>query len=102
MLLQMHRTATRKPSWAWQAITGWTRASLSGLAYDLEKISRWCSDYAISVNCLVSPSSTEKKVGIKYKVKVSNDVSLNAGYSQANRTSTFDHNAVTPLGGLEY
>ncbi|MFZ2162313.1 MAG: MtrB/PioB family decaheme-associated outer membrane protein [Sideroxyarcus sp.] len=70
------------------------------LAYDVEKISRWCSNYALSSNCLVSPSSTENKAGIRYKVKASNDVSLNAGYSQANRTSTYDHNAVTPLAGL--
>jgi MtrB/PioB family decaheme-associated outer membrane protein len=70
------------------------------LAYDLEKISRWCSNYALSANCLVSPSSTENKVGIKYKVKASDDVSLNAGYSLAKRNATYDHNAVTPLGGV--
>lgn len=71
------------------------------LAYDYEKINRWCDNYALAANCLVSPSSTEDKLGIKYKLKANDKVSLNAGYAHANRKSTFDHNAITPLSGLD-
>ncbi len=71
------------------------------LAYNLEDISRWCNSYAIvASNCLVSPASSEDKFSAKYKIKASNDVSLNAGYSHARRKATFDHNAITPLSGL--
>ena len=73
------------------------------LAYDLEKINRGCNNYGIvATNCLVNPSSIENKLGIKYKVKASSDVSLNAGYTHARRMAKFDHNAVTPLGGLDF
>ncbi|MBI4986458.1 MAG: MtrB/PioB family decaheme-associated outer membrane protein [Rhodocyclales bacterium] len=72
------------------------------LAYDHEKISRWCNNYALAAsNCLVSPSSSEDKLGLKYKLKATDDVSVSAGYSYAKRKSTFDHNAVTPLAGLD-
>jgi MtrB/PioB family decaheme-associated outer membrane protein len=69
------------------------------LAYDYEKVKRWCDDYALAANCLVGTSNTENKLGIKYKLKASDDVSLNAGYSYADRDGKFDHNAITPLSG---
>jgi len=71
------------------------------LAYGYEKINRWCDNYALAANCLVSPSSTEDKLGVKYKLKANDEVSLNAGYAHAIRKSTFDHTAITPLGGLD-
>lgn len=71
------------------------------LAYGYEKSSRWCNNYALAANCLVSPSNTEDKLGIKYKLKASDDVSLNAGYTYAKRKATYDHNAITPLAGLD-
>lgn len=71
------------------------------MAYGYEKVSRWCNNYALAANCLVSPSNTEDKLGIKYKLKANNDVSFNAGYSYAKRKATYDHNAITPLAGLD-
>lgn len=71
------------------------------LAYNIEKNSRWCNNMANGFNnCVVSPSSKEDKLGIKYKLKATNDVTFNAGYTYAKRKADFDHNAVTPLSGL--
>ena len=70
------------------------------LAYDMEKISRWCNNYAIAGSCIVATGNSEDKLGVKYKLKASNDVKLNAGYSYARRKVTEDHNAVTALSGL--
>lgn len=71
------------------------------LAYDMEKISRWCNNYAIAGSCIVATGNSEDKLGIKYKLKASNDVKLNAGYSYARRKVTEDLNAVTALSGLD-
>lgn len=72
------------------------------LAYNFETISRWCSNMANGFNnCLVSPSSDENKIALRYKVKPVEDLSFNAAYSYADRHSKFDHNAVTPLSGLD-
>ncbi len=71
------------------------------LAYNHEKNSRWCNNMTNNINCAVSPSSKEDKLGIKYKLKATNDVTFNAGYTYAKRKADFDHNAVTPLSGLD-
>jgi MtrB/PioB family decaheme-associated outer membrane protein len=71
------------------------------LAYDFEKISRWCNNYAFASSCLVDTSNTENKLGVKYKLKANEDVRLNVGYSYAKRTGSYDNNAITPLAGLD-
>lgn len=72
------------------------------LAYDHEDVTRWCNNYGIAgSDCVVSPSSKEDKLGIRYKLKASSDVGFNAGYTYAKRKSDFDHSAITPLSGLE-
>lgn len=75
------------------------------LAYNYEKINRSCDSYvrsnAFSDNCLVDTSNTEDKFGAKYKLKASDGVTLNAGYTYGNRKGSYDHNAITPLAGLE-
>ena len=71
------------------------------LAYDMEKIRRWCNNYAIAGSCIVATANSEDKLGIKYVLKPSSDVKLNAGYSYARRKVTEDHNAVTALSGLD-
>lgn len=72
------------------------------LAYNHEKISRWCNSMANGFNnCVVSPSSKEDKLAIKYKLKATGDIGFNAGYSYAKRRAQFDHDAVTPLAGLD-
>ena len=72
------------------------------LAYDYDKTKRWCNNYALTAsNCLVSPSSSENKLGLKYRFKAGSDVNLNAGYSYSERKGKFDHEAITPLAGLD-
>jgi len=71
------------------------------LAYNYEKIKRWCDDYALDANCLISTSNTENKLGLKYKLKAGDGVNVHAGYTYADRDGKFDHNAVTPLAGLD-
>lgn len=71
------------------------------LAYNLEKIDRWCNSYAVATsNCLITPANSEDKLSVKYRFKPSSEVSFNAAYSWAKRTATFDNNAITPLSGL--
>lgn len=70
------------------------------LAYDLEKITRQCGNYALASNCLVDTANTENKLGVKYRVKASSDLGLSVAYSIAKRKGTYDNNAITPLGGL--
>ncbi|MGZ3241725.1 MAG: MtrB/PioB family outer membrane beta-barrel protein, partial [Burkholderiaceae bacterium] len=87
------------------------------LAYDLENIRKWCNSVAgatapnpavvgviagnvdspAGANCVIVPSSEENKLGVNYKVKATDDLKLNLGYSYARRISEFDHNALTPL-----
>jgi MtrB/PioB family decaheme-associated outer membrane protein len=71
------------------------------MAYDMEKVSRWCNNYAIAGSCIVATANSEDKLGLKYKLKAGDDVKLNAGYSYARRKVTEDHNAVTALSGLD-
>jgi MtrB/PioB family decaheme-associated outer membrane protein len=72
------------------------------LAYNHEEIDRWCNNYAIAgANCLVDTSNTEDRLGAKYKVKVGDNLTLNAGYAFGKRDGKYEHNAVTPLAGLD-
>lgn len=75
------------------------------IAYNYEKVDRWCNDYArsntLSNNCLVDTSNTEDKIGAKYKLKATEDFALSLGYSYGNRKGNYDHNAITPLAGLD-
>jgi MtrB/PioB family decaheme-associated outer membrane protein len=73
------------------------------LSYELDNISRWCSSYGITTNsCLVNPGNKENKLGLDYRLKATNEVSLNAGYSISDRKADFNGDAVTPLGGLDH
>jgi MtrB/PioB family decaheme-associated outer membrane protein len=87
------------------------------LAYDRENLTRWCNDVAgaaapsvaivgnivgnapspAGANCVIVPSSEENKLGLTYRLRASDDLNFNAGYSHARRTSTVDNNALTPL-----
>ncbi|MBI4996877.1 MAG: MtrB/PioB family decaheme-associated outer membrane protein [Rhodocyclales bacterium] len=71
------------------------------LAYNHDEIDRWCNSYALVANCLVPTSNTEDTVGARYRLKASDGLSLSLGYSLGKRKGTYDHNAVTPLAGLD-
>ena len=74
------------------------------VAYEHDWFKRWCDSYLTNGNnpngaeCAVSPSNYEDKLGITYKLSVSEDVKFKVGYNYADRTSAFNHSAVTPLG----
>ena len=79
------------------------------LAYNREDIRRWCDQYAVSVgiaagasgyypagtNCVVATGSYDNKLSATYKVRASEDVNLNVGYSFSKRVTTSDPNAIT-------
>jgi len=46
------------------------------------------SYYGATASCVQVPESTENKLGLNYKVKPSDNLSLNAGYSYADRKAT--------------
>jgi len=85
-------------------------------AYVHEDLARWCNNlagaaestagaapiggYAASLagaNCEVVPSDREDTVSVNYRGKASPTVSYTAGYSFADRQSSYDHDAITSL-----
>lgn len=83
------------------------------MAYNHDDISRWCDQYAASsgvvagalgyypagTNCVVATGSKEDKLSAGYKLKASDAVNLNAGYSYAKLSSDFDTNAIAAMIG---
>lgn len=90
------------------------------LAYNREDVRRWCDQYAVNVpgaiaapattpginsypagtNCVVATGSYDNKLGATYKLRASEDLNLNVGYSFSKRVTTSDPNAVTARIGL--
>ena len=77
------------------------------LAYERENISRGCNNVVGGVECVASPSSTEDKLGIGYRLSATDTIKLNAAYAYAKRSAVFDHtfranvgnySIVTPTG----
>jgi MtrB/PioB family decaheme-associated outer membrane protein len=71
------------------------------LAYNYDKVDRWCNQYTHAANCVVASSNTEDRLGAKYKLKATDTISLSAGYTYGNRKGSYDYNAITPLSGLD-
>ena len=86
------------------------------LGYEREDASRWCSNVAANAtpyygpampanaNCVLSPSSTEDKLSLNYRNKLSSDVSFGVGYAYGNRSSAYDpkfFNTVYGIHGAE-
>ena len=53
------------------------------IAYEYNRIKRWCSD--VEANCIKAEDNTDNTLGLEYRFKASNNLSLNAGYSYADR-----------------
>jgi MtrB/PioB family decaheme-associated outer membrane protein len=69
-----------------------TKAQNLALAYEHEKINRWCNGVVGGAQCISSPGSDEDKIGLTYRLKALEDVNFNAGYTYANRRANFDKN----------
>jgi len=69
-----------------------TKAQNLALAYEHEKINRWCNGVVGGAQCIASPGSDEDKIGLTYRLKALEDVNFNAGYTYANRRANFDKN----------
>ncbi len=89
------------------------------LDYNHEDVKRWCDKYAGNAstgitnanpplggpytiygangNCVVATGSKDDKLGITYKLKASDDVNLNAGYSYSDRRTDSDPNAIVAM-----
>lgn len=92
-------------------------------AYDYEKVERWCDAalannagviygsapagttvagyYGTTTSCVQVPQSTENKLGANYKYKPSDDLSINAGYSYANRNADLLTGFYTPMAAQQ-
>ncbi len=74
------------------------------VAYVHEDVNRWCESVVGSgastagANCVAVPSSGEDKLGLNYRLKMTDDLSYNMGYSFSKRVATVDHNYISPLG----
>ena len=74
------------------------------LAYNREDVKRWCSQYAVGTvtypsgtNCVVATASKDDKLSATYKLKASEDLDLNAGYSFSKRVTDSDTNAIVAM-----
>ena len=82
------------------------------LAYNRENVARWCDQYAVGglgtigtvpgintypagTNCVVAIASRDNKLSATYKLKASENLNLNMGYSYSDRKTTSDPNAIT-------
>jgi MtrB/PioB family decaheme-associated outer membrane protein len=75
-----------------------------------EGVERKCSNFAVGggtpayapgTNCVIAPSSQEDKLGANYRLRASNDLSLNAIYGYGNRKTNFDQNARASMIGFD-
>jgi len=80
------------------------------LAYNHDDTRRWCNDYATGggtpayaagTNCVTVPRTKEDKIGAGYRVRASDGVNLNAGYSYSERKSNRDEEARPPMIGRD-
>jgi MtrB/PioB family decaheme-associated outer membrane protein len=86
------------------------------LAYEYEAIKRWCNNslannfqsaavlgdpatasYYTNTGCVESPDSKENKLSAGYRLKASEDVSLNAGYTYARRHADYNSSFYNPM-----
>jgi len=84
------------------------------LAYNHDETKRECNQYAViaqgtvgtntsinaypaGTNCVVATKTKEDKINATYRLKASNGVNLNAGYTYSDRRSDFDTNARTAM-----
>jgi len=87
------------------------------VAYNHEDVKRWCNQYAVGglglypgtagvnsypvgTNCVVATASYDDKLSATYKLRASEDLNLNVGYSFSKRVTTSDPNAITARIGL--
>jgi len=80
------------------------------LAYNHDDTRRWCNDYATGggtpayapgTNCVTVPRTKEDKIGAAYRLRASDGISLNAGYSYSDRKSDRDLEARPPMIGRD-
>ncbi len=83
------------------------------LAYDYDNVKRWCNNslansaqssdpgapagYYTNSACVQSPESRENKLSASYKLKASDNVSLNAGYTYARRRAEMNSSYYNPM-----
>ena len=84
------------------------------VAYEHENINRWCNDplsnnataaaksvapigYYTVNSCVQIPKSQEDKLGVNYKNKVGEDISVNAGYSYSARVADVNASFYNPM-----
>jgi MtrB/PioB family decaheme-associated outer membrane protein len=89
------------------------------VAFNREDVKRWCNNYATGgttlnvdayvagvnnypagTNCVVATGSKDNKLSATYRLKVSDDVKLNLGYSYSDRKTTSDPNAIAAFISL--
>ncbi len=90
------------------------------LAYNREQVKRWCNQYGTDwtgvtpvgmttpginsypagTNCVVATGSHDDKLSANYRMKATDDLNFNVGYSISRRVTTSDPNAVTARIGL--
>jgi MtrB/PioB family decaheme-associated outer membrane protein len=85
------------------------------VAYNHDDMKRSCDNYASVIdtsnpaqkilyqpgtNCVVDTRTKEDKLSIGYKLKASDKVDLNAGYTYADRKTDYDQNAIVAMIGV--
>jgi len=69
------------------------------LAYEYDDIKRWCDHNAVAgAECVASPSSRENKLGLTYRLKAGDSVSLTTGYTYSKLDGDFNNTYLSPIG----
>ncbi|MDD5057125.1 MAG: MtrB/PioB family decaheme-associated outer membrane protein [Sideroxydans sp.] len=70
------------------------------LAYNREDVKRWCDQYAVNANypagtnCVVATASKDDRLSATYRLKATDAVGMNVGYSYSKRKTDSDPNAI--------
>jgi MtrB/PioB family decaheme-associated outer membrane protein len=76
-----------------------TRDQKLRLSYERENIYRWCDGIASGAECIASPKSRENKLNALYKIKATDTLRFNTGYTYSNKQGEFNHNYVGNVAG---
>ena len=75
-----------------------TSAQKVRLSWETDKYKRWCDNAAHGLECVGSTGSFENRVKLDYRLKATDDLHFNAGYTYGKRTVEDVAHYMTPIG----
>jgi MtrB/PioB family decaheme-associated outer membrane protein len=76
-----------------------TRDQKIRFAYNRESIHRWCDGYLSGAECIASPKSRENILSALYKIKATDTLRFDTGYTYSNKQGEFNHDYIGNVEG---